>query len=75
MRKLGLVIFRRYGTASVLLAVFGVVTVADILLPARDQSAVGAWASTSVANLEHHPVASLLLSPFIAGAPSPRGRC
>jgi hypothetical protein len=67
MRKLGLVIYRRYRTASAFLAIFLVVTVADVLLPARDQSAVAAWASTSVANLEHHPVGSLLLSAFVAG--------
>ena len=67
MRKLGLVICRWYRTASAFLAIFLVATVADVLLPARDQSAVAAWASTSLANLEHHPVGSLLLSAFIAG--------
>jgi hypothetical protein len=67
MRKLGLVIYRRYGTASAFLGIFGVVTVADVFLAARDQSAVAAWASTSVANLEHHPVGCLLLSAFITG--------
>jgi hypothetical protein len=67
MRKLGQVIRRRYLTASLFLAVFLVVTVCDAALPARARSAVAAWASTSVANLEHHPAGSLLLSAFVAG--------
>ena len=67
MRTLGLMIRRRYLTATVFLAAFAVVTVTDAVLPARSRTAVAAWASTSVANLEHHPVGSLLLSAFIAG--------
>ena len=66
MRKLGQVIRRRYLTASLFLAVFLMVTVCDAALPARARSAVAAWASTSVANLEHHPAGSLLLSAFVA---------
>ena len=67
MRTLGRLIRRRYLTASVFLAGFVVVTAAGAVLPARDRSAVAGWASTSVANLEHHPVGSLVLSAFIAG--------
>ena len=67
MRRLGQVIRHRYLTASLFLAVFLVVTVCDAALPARDRSAVAAWASTSVANLEHHPAGSLLLSAFVGG--------
>ena len=67
MRKLGRVIRRRYLTATVFLAGFVAVTVADAVLPARDQSAVAAWASTSVANLEHYPAGCLLLSAFVTG--------
>ena len=67
MRTLGRLIRRRYLTASVFLAGFVVVTAAGAVLPAHDRSAVAGWASTSVANLEHHPVGSLVLSAFIAG--------
>jgi hypothetical protein len=67
LRKLGQVIRRRYLTASLFLAVFAMVTVCDAALPARDRPAVAAWASTSVANLEHHPAGSVLLSAFVAG--------
>ena len=67
IRKLGQVIRRRYLTASLFLAVFLVVTVCDAALPPRARSVVAAWASTSVANLEHHPAGSLLLSAFVAG--------
>ena len=67
MRKLGRMIRRRYLTASVFLAAFLAVTAIDAVLPPRDRQALAAWASTSVANLEHHPVASLVLSAFIAG--------
>ncbi len=67
MRTLGRLIRRRYLTASVFLAGFVVVSAADAVLPARDRAAVAAWASTSVANLEHHPVGSLALSAFISG--------
>ena len=67
MRTLGRLICRRYLTASVFLAGFVVVSAAGAVLPARDRSAVAGWASTSVANLEHHPVGSLVLSAFIPG--------
>jgi hypothetical protein len=67
MRKLGRMIRRRYLTASVFLTAFLAVTAIDAVLPSRDRQALAAWASTSVANLEHHPVASLVLSAFIAG--------
>jgi len=58
MRKLGRMIRRRSLTASVFLAAFLAVTAIDAVLPTRDRQALAAWASTSVANLEHHPVAS-----------------
>jgi hypothetical protein len=35
-----------------------------VLLPARDQTALLAWVSTSVHNLTHHPVACLVASAF-----------
>ena len=67
MRKLGRMIRRRYLTASVFLGAFLIVSAIDAILPARDRPALAAWASTSVASLEHHPAGSLLLSAFIAG--------
>ena len=53
---LGRLILHRYLTASVFLAGFVVVSATGAVLPARDRSAVTGWASTSVANLEHHPI-------------------
>ena len=67
MRKLGRMTRRRYLTAAVFLAGFLAVTAAGAALPAPVRSAVAAWASTSVASLEHHPAGSLLLSAFVAG--------
>jgi len=67
MRTLGRVIRRHYLAATVFLAGFLAVTVISAALPARGRSALAAWASTSVANLEHHPVAALALSAFVAG--------
>ena len=67
MRKLGRMIRRRYLTASAFLGAFLIVSAIDAILPARDGPALAAWASTSVASLEHHPAGSLLLSAFIAG--------
>jgi hypothetical protein len=67
MRMLGRLIRRRYLTASVFLAGFIAVTATGAVLPGPDRSAVAGWASTSVANLEHHPVGSLVLSAFITG--------
>ena len=67
MRTLWRVIRRRYLTATVFLAGFLVVTAISAGLPAHARSALAAWASTSVANLAHHPVAALAASAFVAG--------
>lgn len=56
-----------YLVAWSFLAGYLVVTIIGVLLPPHDRSAVAGWASTSVANLEHHPAGSLILSAFIAG--------
>jgi len=47
------------------LAAFCAVEISYELLPADDQAAVVRWASTSVHNLEHHPVGSLVVSAFV----------
>jgi hypothetical protein len=58
-------VFRRYAVAWLYLGVFCAVQVSYQLLPARDQAAWQRWASTSVHNLEHHPVGCLIVSAFV----------
>jgi Rhomboid-like protein len=58
-------IFRRYTVAWLYLAVFSAAELTYQLLPAHDRTAVAAWASTSVQNLEHHPVGCLVASAFV----------
>jgi hypothetical protein len=60
-------IIRSYAAAWTYLAVFVVMQVVYALLSPRDQAAVTAWASTSVDNLGHHPVGSLVASAFVTG--------
>jgi hypothetical protein len=57
---------RRYLVASSFLAGFVAAAVAGAVVPPRAWSAVAGWASTSVVNLEHHPVGSLVASAFVA---------
>lgn len=57
---------RRYLVASSFLAGFVAAAVAGAVVPPHAWSAVVGWASTSVANMEHHPVGSLVASPFVA---------
>jgi hypothetical protein len=59
-------VFRRYAVAWLYLIGFCVTVIVYSLLPGRDQAALLAWASTSVHNLEHHPVGCLAVSAFIA---------
>jgi hypothetical protein len=61
-------IFTRYPVAWVYLAVFVIVQLICALLSAHDQAAVVGWASTSVHNLRHDPVGSLVASAFVAQA-------
>jgi hypothetical protein len=65
MRAGACLLARRYTVATSFLAGYLAVTVAGSLLSPPARSAVAAWASTSVANLEHHPAGSLVLSAFI----------
>lgn len=57
---------RRYLVASFFLAGFVAAAFAGAVVPPHAWSAVAGWASTSVANLEHHPVGSLVASAFVA---------
>ena len=65
IRRLVCIAIRRYLIASCFLAAFLVATVAGALVPPHAWPAVTAWASTSVANLEDHPVGSLVASAFV----------
>ncbi len=59
-------VFSRYAVAWLYLIGFCATVIIYSLLPGRDQAAFLGWASTSVHNLEHHPVACLAVSAFIA---------
>jgi hypothetical protein len=58
-------LFSRYAVAWVYLAGVIVVGLGNAALPWHDQAVVLRWASTSVANLEHDPVLSLVVSAFL----------
>jgi hypothetical protein len=58
-------IFTRYAVAWTYLGIFVLVNVVYAALSGADQAAVANWASTSVHNLTHHPVGSLVSSAFI----------
>jgi hypothetical protein len=54
--------FTRYAVAWSYLAAVCAAEITYVLLPGRDQAALLGWASTSVHNLEHHPVGCLVVS-------------
>ena len=56
---------QRYAFAAAYLGGFAAVELAYALLDPDAQARLIAWASTSVANLEHEPVGPLLLSAFV----------
>jgi hypothetical protein len=56
---------RRYAVALIFLAGFELVQLSYQLMNATDRSVFTAWASTSVANLEHDPVGCLVVSAFV----------
>jgi hypothetical protein len=58
---------RRYAVAWVYLGCFAAVDVVYALLDPRARATFVAWASTSVANLEHDPVGCLVVSAFVTG--------
>jgi hypothetical protein len=57
-------VFVRHAAAWLYLAGVCLAELVYVLLPQPDQAAVLRWASTSVHNLTHHPVASLVASAF-----------
>jgi hypothetical protein len=57
-------IFVRHAVAWVYLAGVCLAELVYVLLPPPDRAAMLRWASTSVHNLTHHPVASLIASAF-----------
>src|SRR5512146_857472 len=61
----GRVVFRRYAFAWAYLGCYLAAELAWVLLTPRAQATLTAWASTSVANLEHEPAVSLVLSAFV----------
>jgi hypothetical protein len=61
----GRAVFGRYLAAWAYLACYLVAELVYALLTPHAQVALTAWASTSVANLEHEPVGPLVLSAFI----------
>lgn len=64
-------VFRRYAVAWLYLAAFCAVQISYELLPADDQAALLRWASTSVHNLQHHPVGCLIVSAFVPSGSEP----
>jgi Rhomboid-like protein len=58
-------VFRRYAVAWLYLAAFCAVEISYRLLPTVDQVGLVRWASTSVHNLQHHPVGCLVVSAFV----------
>jgi hypothetical protein len=58
-------VFTSYAAAWLYLAGFVIVAVVSAVLSPRDLAAFTAWASTSVYNLRHDPVGSLVVSAFV----------
>lgn len=58
-------IFRSYAVAWVYLIGFVIIEVVCVELSPHDRSAFTVWASTSVHNLQHDPVGSLVVSAFV----------
>jgi hypothetical protein len=65
MRRLARASFADHAVAWIFLGAFVLTELVYALLPAQDQAGLVSWASTSVYNLRHHPVGSLLTSAFI----------
>jgi hypothetical protein len=59
-------VFTRYAVTWLYLAGFCAAEAVYALLPAHDQAAVLAWASTNVHNLQRHPVGCMIASAFFA---------
>ena len=64
-RRLDRAVLGRYAVAWAYLACYLVAELVFVLLTPHAQAALTAWASTSVANLEHEPVGPLVVSAFV----------
>jgi hypothetical protein len=64
-------VFRRYAVAWAYLVGFCAVQVSYQFLAPGDKAALLRWASTSVHNLEHHPVGCLIVSAFVPSGSEP----
>lgn len=60
-------IFTSYAVAWAYLIGFIIAEIVYGLLSPHDQDALTVWASTSVHNLHHHPVGTLVVSAFVTG--------
>lgn len=58
-------VLARYAVTWCYLTAIGAAKIAYALLPARDQAAVLAWASTNVHNLAHNPLGCMIASAFV----------
>lgn len=54
-----------YAAAVMFLVLFTIGGLVTTLLPPAEAAALRLWASTNVANLQHHPVPALVLSAFL----------
>jgi hypothetical protein len=61
-------VLTRYAFSWLYLAAVCAAEIAYIFLPQKDRLAVLEWASTSVHNLRHHPVAALVASAFFTNS-------
>jgi hypothetical protein len=61
----GRTVLRRYAVAFGYVLTFAIAEIVYVALPGRDQATFVSWASTSVRNLEHHPVGCLVVSAFV----------
>jgi hypothetical protein len=67
-RRLAELTSRRYAVAWVYLGCLTVAQVVYAFLGPRARTSLVTWASTSVVNLEHDPVGSLVVSAFVTGS-------
>ena len=59
-----------FAAATAYLVLFAIGGLVTTLLTSRESSSLELWASTNVANLQHHPVPALVLSAFLpSGSP------
>src|SRR5215470_2721993 len=60
-----------YAAAALFLVLFGIGGLVTTLLSLHQSAALRLWASTNVANLQHHPIPALVLSAFLPSESRP----